>query len=231
VSVFNIDVIGDVGPTAALFVDLNAAGVQVEFCQGQASPVTGYGREWASADWHSRERIFRVYLPAVSHAHQLFHEILHCHFGCVKGMQIVAAAPGSDQRAQSHVGLFNNDFDHIFVIQREIETYPEAAVYWDAEFRRVYEDLDLRNAEVLTQYQNKITLLKVWAVLSMAMPKSDVWAVFETALKTHGYLDVACAMTKAMAAAGHDKRAIVEIFSGALGFDYKILKHVSYSPW
>ncbi|MRW88431.1 hypothetical protein GJ699_00335 [Duganella sp. FT80W] len=227
----DMDVIGDLAPSTALMAELNANGIRIECFQGKASPVSGNGLEWACADWYRAERVFRIYLPLLCSAHQLFHELLHCYFGCIRGMELVVAVTGAEPRVQAQVATFNNDFDHIFVVQREIEEHPEAEQFWDAEFRRSYAELDLHAADVLTRYQNKMMLLKGWAVLDVAMPKSDIRSVFEMALEGYGCKEASHTMSEAIKRAGSNKRAVVEVFLEALGFDYQNLRRATYAAW
>lgn len=210
---------GSPAPVLDLYKELLDIGVRLELFPGGVSPHTGNGREFATADWHHDEGTWRIYFPVSAHAHQVYHELLHVRLKNVEGVPIMSAFQ-YEESLRRNVEQLNNDFDHAYVVPLEIANYPEAAKYWDDDFSRVFSGLPSPCLDQVSVAQKKLTLLRGWLILPLAMPTAEVTQKFRRELISAGWLEAADRMTTRVRDAGANKAQAVEALREALGFDY-----------
>jgi hypothetical protein len=220
--------IGNSAPVLALYKKLFDMGVRLERLPGKISPHTGNGSEFATADWHRKNCMWKIYFPTNAHAHQVYHELLHVHFKDVEGAPMMSACQ-YDESLCRNVEELNNDFDHAYVVPLEIAQYPEAARYWEADFNRMFSQLPFASLDQLSAAQKKLTLHRGWLILPIAMPMAEITQKFRSELITGEWLEVANAMTTRVRDAGADKVRAVQAFREALGFDYPPTAKVVFS--
>ncbi len=208
--------VGDIAPVRSLHDELVALGTRIEYFPGATSPETLNGDLWATADWHHDESIWRLYFPVTAKAHAVYHEQLHARFKAVDGAPMMKTFPASDPLKES-VGQLNNDLDHAYVVPREVAQYPEAAEYWEKDYKRFLGKIPSSGAVSLTQLQRKSDLLRAWLVLPVAMPDSPITQAFRAELVKDKWLDIGDEMSARVQAAGADKVLAIHAFREALG--------------
>lgn len=220
--------IGHTRPIYALLEEIEAAGTRVECFPGKTSPHTGNGGNHATADWHHKEQVWRIYHPVSCHAHQVYHELLHVHRYCLEKAPFLVAKAGVDAGTTSNLSELNNDFDHAHVVPREVRAYPEAGDYWSRDFSRKFPVIPKSTEGSLAMFQAKLELLRGWLVLPVAIPQSAVTQRYRDALQANDWLSAAERMTQQVQAAGPDKSDAVRAFREALGINFPAIDLCSY---
>lgn len=211
---------GRIDPVVSLFSEISAAGGRVECFPGKTSPHTGNGEHFANADWHPDEQIWRIYYPADCNAHQVYHELLHVRWHRLEKAQILGAQAAADALMTSNIRELNNDFDHAHVVPCEIAMYPEASGYWERDFSDKLPTAPVPAADMIGVLQTKLTLMRGWMVLSVALPESRITEQYRKMLQTNSWYSDAERLAKQVQVVGPDKRAAVQAFREALGFDF-----------
>ncbi|OUL86134.1 hypothetical protein [Paraburkholderia hospita] len=211
---------GPTDPVLSLFQEISAAGTKLECFPGKTSPVSGNGGQFATADFYHNEQAWKIYYPARCNAHQLYHELLHVRWRHIEKALSLSAQAGADANTINNISELNNDFDHAHVVPREVATYPEAGQYWANDFDRKFPVGVRMPSDRVGGFQVKLTLLRGWMVLPVALPQSPVTQRYREALDTNGWYSAAEKMTRRVQAVGSDKPAAVGAFREALGLDF-----------
>lgn len=172
---------GRTEPLLSLFSDISTAEARVECFPGSVSPISGNGDQFATVDFHHNELVWKIYYPARCNAHQVYHELLHVRWRHLENAPSLSARAGADAQTISNISELNNDFDHAYVVLREIATYPEASAYWERDFAGRFPAASVGSLQV------KLTLLRGWMVLPVALPQSQVTQRYRAVLRTNGW--------------------------------------------
>lgn len=211
---------GDLQPLNALWAELKDAGCAIRFFPGQVSIHSGKDSHRASADWHEFPMCeWRVYFPRDAWAHQVFHELVHIHRYEALGVPWARPTPAATGHHKGNVGELNNDFDHAFVVPREIASYPEAERYWAEDFTGTFPAMPTHGATPHEISVARLALFRGWLVLPVAMPRADITSRYASALRELGCYEVADKMSAEVQAAGVDKAAAMRSFRNALRLD------------
>jgi hypothetical protein len=209
---------GDMSPVISLLRNLERQMLHVEFFPDQLSPVSGEGRQCATADL--RPGSLFVYFPSDSNAHGIFHELLHAKLSVLNGVEALVAGASHSLQDKEHIGWFNNDLEHVHVIPEEIRIYPEALKYWEGEFRGLISGdawLPSEDGDVLRQ--RHVNLLRGWLILPHLAPSSHVTAEYRQHLHDHGWLEGADTMHADVIRARFNKRHAATALFHALQYE------------
>jgi len=208
---------GDIKPIVELLKKLEAQKLHVELMPDQLSGITGDGAQSAAADLIGD--VFCIYFPSGSRAHAIFHELLHAKLSVLNGVEGMIAAPDYPLRDKQNIRWFNNDLDHVHVIRDEINAYPEALPYWEADFQILISgDSWTPSNDKHVQLQRRTNLLRGWLILPHSAPSSPTTAEYRRHLKSHGWLQRANAMHADLIKAGFNKRKAAAAFFRAIEY-------------
>jgi hypothetical protein len=220
-------IVGDVTPIETLHRELHRAGVQVEIHVGQVSPITGYGKDFCTADSTPGRREWNVYCPAGARAHSVYHELLHVEWYEIRRSYFLVPVPGADPQTRKNLAELNNDFDHANIIRGEIAAYPEAEIYWASDFTRVFKALPTGQGTVEV-LQRRLTLMRGWMTLSNAMPNAAIAQQYANALAVGDWTQHAQDLATRVQAAGPNKPAAVEALRSAIQIDFPAAATCAY---
>jgi hypothetical protein len=221
-------VIGDLTPITALQQQLQRAGVQVEIHIGAVSPITGEGARVCAGDAIGGRKEWHVYCPPHIKAHQIYHELLHVRWYDVDHAQWLHGTPITDKGIRSGLMLLNNDLDHAHIVREEIAAYPEAAAYWARDFALLFAKRPQGDTPGDRQHR-RLTLLRGWMTLPIALPEAGITHQFADALQAEGWMAQARRMSARVQAAGTDKAAGIAALREAMEADVPAAQFCAFS--
>lgn len=222
------NVIGNLTPIDQLQRELTRAGVQVEFHIGEVSPRTPASARVCAGDAVSGRTLWRIYCPAGSPAHQVYHELLHVKWYDVDRALWLHGAPSANADYREALAELNNDLDHAHILRQEIAAYPEAAAYWERDFTALYDRQPAPTSPELA-LRWRLTLQRGWMILPHALPGSAVTARYARALAAGGWLAQASRMTTRVQAAGTDKATAIAALREAMEADIPAAVYCAFS--
>jgi len=120
-------------------------------------------------------------------AHTLAHEVMHAYRNLVQRVWRLIDASGQERLFPT---MIENDLEHLFIVPRELDLFPEARVYWEAEWtakvtQQAFEDLQQteRPFDALAMRGN---LLRLSLTLEQVLPDLPAREVLLQGLATSG---------------------------------------------